>query len=119
MAKNAKTREELIAEANKKPAESAALGADPAESEVENEEDPPLSPEAQAEADRIINESVEAVNAEEGRSANDDGVNEAYSLLENILNGYALTAPNEFVVFGNGGGKFTLGHLRALFGRKK
>lgn len=40
--------------------------------------------------------------------------NEAAERLKTIAMAYAPSAPNEHVIFGNGGGKFTLGDLRAI-----
>lgn len=112
-----KTREEMIAEANKsnKP---------PEEDTPEVEEDPPLSPEAKAEQDRILGLSEEQIAAEDQSRETDppepsedpklEAANAAIRKLRAIFLAYAPSAPNEHICFGNGGGRFTLGEFRDL-----
>lgn len=124
-----KTREELIAEANAQQ-DAAGSGAGqpkggnvtPPEDAAE-EQDPPLSPEAKAEQDRILGLSEEEVLAEEGPDEDshvvgDDpkfaAAEEALRKLRKIFQAYSPTAPNEHVCFGHGGERFTLGDFRAL-----
>ena len=98
-----KTREELIAEAN---AGSRQLG-QPEDTAPEIEEDEPLSPEAQAEAEKIFAGDPEEDPRREKAEA-------AFQKLWRIHGAYSSTAPNEHICFGNGGDKFTLGDLRAI-----
>lgn len=127
MAKEAakKTREELIAEANAKnkststetPKEYEKLPENPTvdqDPETINPPDPPLSGEA-AKAAKVVFEDSEDAEEDARFAEKKQQAEEAVKLLRNILAGAAPTAPNEHVLFGNGGGRFTLGHLRALF----
>jgi hypothetical protein len=104
MAKKEKTREELIAEANQKTTPDAGT--------PEVEEDEPLSPEAQAAADKIFAGDDES--DEPKVDPKHEAAEAAFKKLQRIHAAYSPTAPNEHICFGNGGEKFSLGDLRAL-----
>lgn len=118
-----KTREELIAEANAQQ-DAAEPGAGqpkggnvtPPE-DAADEQDPPLSPEAKAEQDRILGLSEAEVLAEEDPNEPEPkyaAAEEALQKMRRIFQAYSPTAPNEHVCFGHGGERFTLGDFRAL-----
>jgi hypothetical protein len=100
-----KTREELIAEANQKTTLSGESDA----GTPEVEEDEPLSPEAQAAADKIF-----AGDDEPKVDPKHEAAEAAFKKLQRIHAAYSPTAPNEHICFGNGGEKFSLGDLRAV-----
>lgn len=110
MAKKEKTREELIAEANKTTPTDDGADTD--------EQDPPLSAEAKAVQDRILGMSEAEIAADENDDSEVDPKHEAVEAavkkLQRIHAAYSPTAPNEHVCFGNGGERFLLGDLRAL-----
>lgn len=120
MAKPAKTREELIAEANasqqQEPTGTVAGGVD--DPEMKSEEppppDPPLSPEVEAQRASIILDDSDP-KADANYAARVESAEASAKKLQKLLGGYSPTAPNEHIVFGNGAGTFTLGELRALF----
>lgn len=109
-----KTREELIAEANQKSTsadqqvEGIAAGS---ETDAELAEDPPLPPEAQAEAEKIFASDGDDEPEPDPKHV---AAEEAVKKLQRIHAAYSPTAPNEHICFGNGGERFTLGDLRAL-----
>lgn len=80
-------------------AKAAALNG-PADGEGDGEEDP--FPQARTDPNTAREEAVAA-----GK------------VLETIALSYPLTTPDEHTVFGFGGQRFTLGHLRALFNLKR
>lgn len=110
-------RAQQIAEANETAKRIAAGGKSDAELAAEPDEteqpDPPLSPEAQAEQNRILGLSEAEIAADE-RPEFIVEAEEALKKLRRIFAAYPPTTPNEHVCFGNGGGKFTLGDFRAL-----
>lgn len=109
-----KTREELIAEANAKKAETPEVPED-----LSEPADPPLSPELQAQADKILADDADANTDNDEvdpRKAKEEAAIDAAEKLRTILAAYSPTAPAEHICFGNGGGRFTLGELRALVG---
>lgn len=119
MAKPTKTREELITEANRASKPAAPTAEEAKEQELDELEkmvdtpDPELPGSAAAVAQAIIggDEGASTTDAEFGAAK---AAEEAVRLLQHIFAGYSPTAPNEHIIFGNGGGKFTLGHYRAL-----
>lgn len=96
-----------------------------------NPPDPPLSAEAEAEADRIMNSDEGANQPEYTMASADDPALRRQSIgfspeqhsratnavlkLRNIALDFPLTTPNEHIVFGRASFMFTVGDLRDMF----
>lgn len=108
-------RQAAILKANQKAADEAKPAGD-IEAAVDTP-DPELPPEAEAARQAILQDTSDANTNDAlvaGQKSKAEKAEDSIKKLRTIFLGFAPSAPNEHIIFGNGAGRFTLGDLRDL-----